>query len=76
MPNANGVSVLGEYDWNCFGRLSGGLDLSRSRRKNDIDICADELGCEIGHFGDPWRPPELNDNVLAIDVAEVAQACP
>jgi hypothetical protein len=57
-----------------FGRLSGGLYIGRRPREDNVDFHADQLGCHFRQLLDPFRPAELNDNVLALDVAEVTQA--
>ena len=76
MPEADGVGMDGEHDGDRFGRLPGGLDLGRRSREDDVDIHADQLGRKFRQLVDLFRPPELNDNVLALDIAEVAQARP
>ena len=45
-------------------------------REDDVDIHADQLGRQLRQLVDRFRPPELNDNVLALDIAEFAQARP
>ena len=57
-------------------RLAGRRHLCRRGRKNHVNIHADQLGRVFRHLLDPIRPAELNDNGLALDVAEVTQACP
>jgi len=72
----DGVGVVGEDDGDCLGSLSGGLHLGRRRREYDVDIHADQLGCQLRQLVDPFRPAKLNDNVLALDIAEIAQPRP
>ena len=76
MPQADGVAMGGKYNGNCFGGLSGGLDHGRRGCKNDVDMHADKLGGEFRQLIHAIGPSELNHNVLALDVAEVAQALP
>ena len=76
VPEADGVGMGGEHDGDRLGRLSGGLHLGRRRREYDVDIHADQLGRQLRQLVDRFRPPELNDNVLAFDVAEFTQARP
>jgi hypothetical protein len=59
-----------------LGRLSGGLHLSRRSREDDVDIHANQLSRQLRQLVDRFRPPELDDNVLAFDIAELAQAGP
>jgi hypothetical protein len=66
--------VNGEHDRSRLGRLTGGFHLGRRHRKNDIDIHADQLSRQLTQLLDRLRPPELNDDVFAIDIAQLAQA--
>src|SRR5262245_38715649 len=68
--------MVGEHDGDCLGRLSGGLRFGRSRREDDIDIYADQLGRQLRQLVDRFRPAKFNDEVLAFDIAELAQAGP
>ena len=45
-------------------------------RKNNVDIHADQLGCRLLQLLDRLRPAKLNDEILALDVTESAQARP
>ncbi len=65
----------GEYDGDRLSRLPGRFHLSRRNRENNFDIHADQLGRKYVQLFDCIRPTELNDNVLALDIAEVTQAC-
>ena len=76
VSEANGVGMDGKHDGDRLGHLPGGLHLGRGHREDDVDIHADQLGREFRQLIDPFRPPELNDNALALDVAEIAQARP
>jgi hypothetical protein len=76
MPDADGIGVRGEDDGDRFGRLPGGFDKGRRRREDDVDIHADQLGSEFRQLLHPFRPAELNNDILALDVAEIAQARP
>src|SRR6266487_483787 len=58
------------------GRPAGWLDLGRGGRKDDVDLHTGQLcGC-FAHLLDRARPSELDDEVLAFDIAEIAQARP
>src|SRR5262249_10648946 len=54
----------------------GGFHEGRRRREDDVDIHADQFGREFRQLLDAFRPAELNDNVLALDVAVIAQSRP
>src|SRR5438477_12443603 len=74
MPKTDRVGMEGEYDGDGFRRLSRGLHLSRRHSEDDVDIHAYQLGRKLRQLIDRIRPPQLNNKVLALDVAEVAQA--
>jgi hypothetical protein len=74
--NIDGVSMVRENDGDRLRRLSGGLNQSRRTRENDINIHANQLGCERRQLIDPFRPAQFDDDVPALDPTEVAQACP
>jgi hypothetical protein len=76
VPDADGVGMDGEHDGDCLGHLSDGLHLGRRHREDGVDIHSDQFGREFRQLIDPFCPPELNDNALALDVAEIAQARP
>src|SRR5438034_1324277 len=63
-----------EHDGDRLGRLSGGADLGRRGCENDVDLHAYKFRCQIGQLLDPFRPAKLDDNTLALDITEVAQA--
>src|SRR5262249_1787865 len=69
-------SAWSEHDGDRFGGLAGGFHEGRRRREDDVDIHADQFGREFRQLVDPFRPAELNDNVLALDVAVIAQSRP
>jgi hypothetical protein len=66
----------GKHDGDRFGRLARGLDLGRRRGEDDINIHAHQLSREFRKLFDRVRPTELDDDVLALDIAKVAQARP
>src|SRR5262249_13288035 len=68
------VCVSGKHDWDRLGALPGGLHLGRRHREDDVDIHAEELRYQPGQLIGRFRPPELDGNVLAFDIAELAQA--
>ena len=55
-----------------FGSLVRGLDHSRRRGEDDIDLHAHQLGRKFRQLFDCFRPAELDDDVLALDITEVA----
>src|SRR5262249_41952285 len=54
----------------------GRLDHRRRGGDDDVDVHADQFGCEVTQLLDALRPAELDDNALALDVAEIAQPRP
>jgi hypothetical protein len=76
VSNADGIGMEREHDGARFGGLAGGLHEGRRRREDDVDIHADQFGREFRQLFDPFRPAELNDDVLALDVAVIAQSRP
>ena len=75
MSDPHGVGMPHEDDGNRSGRPPGGLDLGRRGREDDIDLHAGQLGGRFVHLLDRARPSELDDQVLAFDIAQFAQAC-
>jgi hypothetical protein len=63
--------MLGEHDGDCLCSLSGGLNLSRSRRNDHVEYRSVRLQSRqlIGTL----CPAELNDDVSALDITKVAQ---
>ena len=59
-----------------LGRLPGRLDHGRRRREDDVDIHAHQFGRESRELLDRIRPAKFNDEVLALDPSEIAQARP
>ena len=76
VSEADRVSMDREHDRDRLGRLSGSLDTRRRHRKDDVDIHAHQLGSQFRQLVGPFRPPELDENVSALDPAEVAQSAP
>jgi hypothetical protein len=56
-------------------RLAGS-NHGRRRREDDVDVHAHQFGRELRQLLYRLRPAKLDDDVLALDVAEVAQARP
>ena len=65
-----------EDDGDGGGRSSGRLGLGRRIRVDDIDLHTDQLSGTFVQLVDRIRPPEFDDEVLAFDITEVAQAGP
>src|SRR5215831_1768233 len=63
-----------EHDGNCRGRLPGSLDERRRWGEDHVDIHADKLGHQRGQLIDILRPLPFDDDVGALDVAEVRPA--
>ena len=76
VPEADGVGMGSEYDGDCRGRRSRRFRLGRGHREDEIDVHVDQRGGMFTQLLDPVRPPELDDDGLAFDVTEVAQASP
>ena len=76
MSAADGIGMVGEYDGDRFGRLVRGLDHGRRWSEDHVDVHAHQFGREIRQLLDPVSPTKFNDDVLALDIAEVAQARP
>jgi hypothetical protein len=74
VPDADGIGMGGEYNGDRFSRPSCGLDHCRRHGEDHIDIHPHEFGCELGQLLDAFHPAEAKDNVLPLDVTEVAQA--
>src|SRR5262249_24688371 len=76
VPDADGIGMGVEHDGDRPGRLPGRLDHRRRGGDDDVDVHADQFGCEVTQLLDALRPAELDDNGLALDVAEIAQPRP
>jgi hypothetical protein len=68
--------MSGEYYGDRLSRLSGGLNKNRRVRENNIDICAGQIGSEFRQLVNAFRPPKLDQNVIALYIAEVTQSTP
>ena len=76
MPEADGVGMGREHYGDRRGQVPDRPDLRRGRREDEVDRQAHQLGGHLRQLVDRCREPELNDQVLAFDIAEVAQAGP
>jgi hypothetical protein len=76
MSEAHGVGMPAEHDWDRLGHVPGGLHLSRRQCEDDVDIHADQLGRQLGQLFDRFRPAELDNDILAFNISELAQAGP
>jgi hypothetical protein len=74
VPDADRVGVGGEHDRDRLGGLSGSLHLGGRRREDDVDIHAGQLDRAFEQQVDAFRPPKRDDDGLAPDITEVAQA--
>ena len=76
VSDADGVGMGGKHNWDRLGRLLGSLHVGRRHREYDVNIHADQVGRQLRQLVNRFRPSELNDNILAFDMAELAQADP
>jgi hypothetical protein len=68
--------VGGEHDWNRVRHLSCGGNLGRRRCENDVDLKTNKFGSEWGQLLNIFRSADLNNDIVALEVAEFAQANP
>src|SRR5262245_40996173 len=68
--------MRGEYDRDDRGRRSSGLDLGRSRRDENVDVEADQVGRQFGQLFGRIGPSKDKIDVPALDIAVVSQAHP
>src|SRR5262249_28853459 len=68
--------MRGEDDRDDAGGRSDGLDLGRSRREDNVDVAADQLGGLFGQLFGCLSPSKDEIDVLALDIAMVPQAHP
>ena len=73
MTDANWVGMREDHRHR-LGRLERGPRFRRGGRKDHIHARADQLCRELRHFQRALRPAELEAQVSAFQVAEVAQA--
>jgi hypothetical protein len=71
VPDADGIGMGGEHDWDRPGRLPCGLNHGRGLRKDDIDLEANQIGCELRQLLYRFREAEFDRNIPALDMAEV-----
>src|SRR5438067_421464 len=76
MSEPNGIGMRREDDWDRVGCLLGVFGFGRGGRKNNVDIHADQFGCRLLQLLDRLRPAKLNDDILALNVTEIAQPRP
>src|SRR5262249_10167017 len=76
MTQADRVGVDREDDGNCRGPLPGRFNEGRRRGEDHIDGHARELGRKCGQLPTVLRPSPPDEDVVARDVAQVAQARP
>ena len=63
-----------EHNWNRFGRLLGSQRALRSPGNDHVDVKTDKLRRQVGKsFRSIGRVSRLDNNVLSLDVAELAQ---
>src|SRR5262249_60431856 len=68
--------MVGEDDRDDAGGRSDGLDLGRTRRDDNVDFAADQLGGLFGQLFGCLSPSKDEIDVLALDIAMVPQAHP
>jgi hypothetical protein len=68
--------VGGEHDWNRVRHLSCGGNLGRRRCENDVDLETHKFGSEWGQLLNIFRSADLNNDIVALEVVEFAQANP
>src|SRR5262249_16253571 len=73
VPEADRVGMSSEHYWDRIGHLSSYLNLSRRRRKNEVDIHTGEIGRQFPQLLCCFRPAKLDHNVFSLGVSEVAQ---
>ena len=76
VSQAHWVGMNREHDGNRRGRLPSRLDERRRWGEDHVDMHADKLGRQRGQLIDVLRPLPFDDDVGALDVAEVTQARP
>ena len=65
----------GKDDWDAAGRPLGGTNRRRPGHHHDVDVELNELGDQNGEpVRVPFRPAIVDDDILALDPAEIAQA--
>src|SRR5436190_5588760 len=74
MSEADGIGMCGKHDGDRICRSTRGLNLSGRSREDQVDLHAHQLGRKLGQLLDAFRPAELDGDVLACDVTEIAQA--
>jgi hypothetical protein len=63
-----------EHNWDRLGRLLGSVHALRSPGNDHVYVKTDKLRREVGKpFRSAGRMSVLDDNVLSLDVAEIAQ---
>jgi hypothetical protein len=68
--------VGGEHDWNRVRHFSCGGNLGRRRCENDVDLETHKFGSEWRQLLNIFRSADLNNDIVALEVAEFAQANP
>jgi hypothetical protein len=68
-PTDTAVRILAEGMRASLSQNVIRLYIRRRRHQDNVDLHADQFGCHFRQLLDPFRPAELKDNVLALDVA-------
>src|SRR6516162_7227986 len=76
VPEADGIGMDSEYDWNRGGRLACGFNESRGWREDDVDRDGNQFGGEPRKLLYVSRPLPHDDNIATLNVAKVTQARP
>ena len=74
MAEPHGVGMAREHDRDRFGCGECGCRFERGQGYNDVRASADEVRSKRRHLIGRCRPAELEDQVLAFHVANIAQA--
>ena len=75
-PVSTGSPMIAMTIGNRRGRALGGQRARRAVRDDDVDLEPNQLGCQAGQpLVSALRPPVLDDDVPALDVAEIAKPC-
>src|SRR5215208_6254298 len=76
MADAYGVGMGSEHDRHCLGRRQRGSCLGRRRSEDEVAPRADEFCREVRHVAGRLRPAELEFQVSAFDITQLAQPGP
>src|SRR5688572_12385557 len=72
-PGANGVSRVGENDWNCRSGPPCRNSSWRTSRHDDVNVGTHEFSRRGQHVGRFMSRTELDDQIVAFAVSDLAQ---